>query len=136
MAPIRHDLFLCFGFWHAYSYAHVALWADFRSTFLAPAFFAIFPTQRLLRRPRLVQSSTFLTWIRFSYPHFRGELFDNLQTLRQKMLDFDRKLTDELATARSKKDNPFRHLYLHLLNLQTLLEFCIPIIQDYGLAQE
>ena len=103
MAPIRHDLFLCFGFWHAYSYAHVALWADFRSTFLAPAFFAIFPTQRLLRRPRLVQSSTFLTWIRFSYPHFRGELFDNLQALRQRMLDFDLKLIDQLAAARSKK---------------------------------
>src|SRR5689334_13957014 len=29
LSPIRHDLFLCFGFWHAYAYAHVALWNQF-----------------------------------------------------------------------------------------------------------
>ena len=46
MAPIRHDLFLVFGYWHAYSYAHVALWAEFRATYLADAFWAIFPDQK------------------------------------------------------------------------------------------
>ena len=51
MAPIRRDLFLCFGLWHCYHYAHVALWHEFRATFLAPAFFALFPGQKLLARP-------------------------------------------------------------------------------------
>ena len=27
------DLFLVFALWHAYSYAHVALWAEFRAPF-------------------------------------------------------------------------------------------------------
>jgi hypothetical protein len=58
MAGIR-DLFLCFGFWHAYHYGHVAIWNQYRATFLAPAFWALFPNQKLLRRPKLVQSSTF-----------------------------------------------------------------------------
>ena len=51
MATLRHDLFLCFGLWHAYSYAHVALWTAFRPTFLADVFWSVFPKQRLLRRP-------------------------------------------------------------------------------------
>ena len=48
---VRHDLFLCFGLWHADNYAHVALWHEFRATFLADVFWAIFPNQKLLRRP-------------------------------------------------------------------------------------
>src|SRR5215467_9773934 len=35
LVGMRHDLFLVFGFWHAYQYAHIALWNDFRHTFLA-----------------------------------------------------------------------------------------------------
>ena len=41
MAGVRHDLFLIFGFWHAYHYAHIALWDEFRSTFLAKCFFEV-----------------------------------------------------------------------------------------------
>ena len=44
LAGIRHDLFLLFGFWHAYHYAYVALWDEFRSTFLAKAFWLLYPT--------------------------------------------------------------------------------------------
>jgi len=53
MAPLRHDLGLCLGFWHPYMYCHVAMWDTFRETFLAPAYFCLFPSQKLLRRPRL-----------------------------------------------------------------------------------
>ena len=38
MARVRNDLFLCFGLWHVYNYSHIALWSEFRATFLAPAF--------------------------------------------------------------------------------------------------
>jgi len=88
MAPVRHDLFLVFGLWHAYSYAHVALWDEFRATFLADAFWAIFPDQKLLRRPPLIQSSTLFTWIRLAYPHFRDLLSQPIQVLHTAMLDY------------------------------------------------
>ena len=135
LATIRHDLFLCFGFWHAYNYAHVALWTEFRSTFLGDAFWAIFPTQKLLRRPPLVQSSTLFTWIRLSFPHFRNHLDAKIIELRAAMLDFDINLTTNIEHGvRAEKLNPYRARYIRLCNLQTLLEFCIPVIQDYGAA--
>ena len=31
-----------------------------------------------------------------------------------------------------RKSNPYRHKFIHMLNLQTLFEFCLPVIQDYG----
>ena len=89
MASSRHDLFLCFGFWHAYNYAHIALWKEFRSTFLADAFWAIFPTQKLLRRPPLVQSSTLFICIRLAFPQFRIHLVTKIIELRAAMLDCD-----------------------------------------------
>ena len=73
-AGIRHDLFLIFGFWHAYHYAYVALWDEFRSTFLAKAFWLLYPTQNLMRRPKNTQSSTFFMWLRLAYPSFRDKL--------------------------------------------------------------
>ena len=42
MARVRNDLFICFGFWHLYHYGYIAVWHEFRATFLAPAFFALF----------------------------------------------------------------------------------------------
>jgi hypothetical protein len=135
MAPVRHDLFLCFGFWHAYSYAHVALWSAFRMTFLADAFWAVFPSQRLLRRPSLILSSTLITWIRFAFPRFKDYLITKITELRYAMLDFDVNLVTNLERGIvTTKISPFRSKYIHLLNLYTLLEFCIPVIQDYGVA--
>jgi hypothetical protein len=136
LAPIRHDLFLVFGYWHAYSYAHVALWAEFRATFLADAFWAIFPDQKLLRRPPLVQSSTFFTWIRLAYPQFRNLLFDRIEELGRNMKAYDVELVQniEKGLRQVSKKNPFRPQFVRLLNLQTLMEFCIPVIQDYGVA--
>ena len=125
----------CFCFWHAYSYAHVALWSAFRKTFLADAFWAVFPTQRLLRRPSLVLSSTLITWIRLAFPRFRDYLIAKITELRYTMLDFDVNLVTNLERGiATTKNSPFRAKYIHLLNLHTLLEFCIPVIQNYGVA--
>ena len=135
MASLRHDLFLCFGLWYAYSYSHVVLWTEFRATFLGDAFWTIFPTQKLLRRPPLVQCSTMFTWIRLSYPHFRNHLLAKIDEMRDAMLDFDINLTSNIEQGvRVQKFNPFRGKYIRLCNLLTLLEFCIPVIQDYGVA--
>ena len=70
LTPLRHDLGLFLGLWHPYLYAHVALWDVFRDTFLGPVFFTLFPSQVLLRKPKLNHSSTLLTWLRLAYPIF------------------------------------------------------------------
>ena len=40
LQPFLDKVFVLFGIWHCYMYAHVALWDRFRCTFLADAFFA------------------------------------------------------------------------------------------------
>ena len=134
MAPLRQDLFLGLGFWHPYLYAHVAIWNEFRHTFLAPAFFLLFPNQTLLRRPRLSHSSTFFTWLRLAYPEIRPLLSAALSDTQKQMMMFE---IDHVRAIRDgkvlgTKINPFRARYIHLLNLHTLFEFCLPVIQDYG----
>ena len=89
MAPLRHDLFLCLGFWHPFMYGHIALWSEFRHTFLGPAFFHLFSKQKLLRRPKLTHSSTFFSWLRLCYPSFRHELSKAMESVRQSLLKFE-----------------------------------------------
>ncbi len=134
MARVRNDLFLCFGFWHLYHYGHIAVWHEFRATFLAPAFFALFPESKLLRRPKLTQSTTFFSWLRFAYPHFRDELAHQISVLKTQMIASDVTHVKLMSDKGEKKRNPFRHRYIHLINLQSLFEFCIPCLQDYGTA--
>jgi len=52
------------------------------------------------------------------------------------MTTYDIELVKSIETGgmpRSKR-NPFRPKVIRLLNLQTLMEFCIPVVQDYGVA--
>ena len=127
MAPVRRDLFLVFGYWHAYSYAHVALWSEFRATFLADAFWAIFPDSKLLRRPPLLQSSTLFTWMRLAHPEFRDLLQDRIEELSNDMKTYDIELVKSIETGGMPmfKKKPYRPIVIRLLNLQTLMEFCI-----------
>ena len=74
MQSLLNNVFLVFGIWHAYMYAHVALWERFRMTLLAPAFFFLFPKTKLMKKPPLFKSSVLFTWMRIAYPHFRAEL--------------------------------------------------------------
>ena len=134
LVGMRHDLFLVFGFWHAYHYANIALWHEFRYTFLGPAYFTIFPDQKLLHRPKLTQSATFFMWLRLAYPHFKEQLQRSLATMKARVLSWA--LENARAIAHGErietKDNPSLPPYIHLLNLHALFEFCIPCIQDYG----
>jgi len=84
MARIRHDLFLIFGLWHAYNYSHVALWTEFRATFLAPAFFAIFPHQNRLA-------------------YFRDDLSSEILRMKEQMLRVDVQIVQTLETKGGKK---------------------------------
>ena len=101
MATLRHDLFLCFGLWHAYSYAHIAVWTAFRHTFLADVFWSVFPTP-------LVQSSTLFTWLRFAYPYIRPQLLASINEMRDGMLTYDIKLVESLGSGvKVPKLNPY-----------------------------
>ena len=91
MQPLLNNVFFLFGIWHAYMYAHTALWDCFRLTFLADAFFALFPKTSLMRKPGLFKSSVFVTWLRLAYSDFRDELRDTLYDLKSRYLAEDRK---------------------------------------------
>ena len=132
-AGIRHDLFLIFGFWHAYHYAYVALWDEFRSTFLAKAFWLLYPTHNLMRRPKNTQSTTFFMWLRLAYPHFREKLVSAMTTLKDEVLSWELSfMLDRRLGKDPEKGNPQLPFYVHIVNLYHLFEFCIPCIQDYG----
>jgi hypothetical protein len=136
LVGMRHDLFLLFGFWHAYHYAHVALWNDFRHTFLGPVFFALYPDHKLMQRPKLTQSSTLFTWMRLAYPSIKSKLVAAIVELKQRLLSWQVQYANEIVSGTRMETavNPHLASYIHLTNLHMLFEFCIPCIQDYGCA--
>ena len=91
MQPFLDRVFVLFGVWHCYMYAHVALWDRFRLTFLADAFFALFPNTILMRKPSLFKSSVFLTWLRIAYADFRDDLLATVEELKQRYLREDQR---------------------------------------------
>ena len=107
-AGIRHDLFLIFGFWHAYHYAHVALWDEFRSTYLAAAFWSLYPSEKIMRRPKHSQSSTFFMWLRLAYPSFRDKLKAARLTIQTEFLKWQLFFVREV---RSGKGLPLMFIY-------------------------
>jgi hypothetical protein len=123
----RRNLFLLFGIWHAYLYGHVAIWDRFRAHFLADAYFHLFPKTTLMRKPSLFKSSIFFTWLRVAYPSFRDELIQTLDVLKVQYLETDRKLprnTENIQAARAR--------YIHCINLYSLFDYALPVLQDYG----
>jgi hypothetical protein len=73
--------------------------------------------------------------MRLAYPQVRETLTGKITEMRNGMLAYDIKLAESLEQGElMSKINPFRARYLHLYNLKTLFEFCIPVIQDYGVA--
>ena len=131
-ASIRHDLFLCFGLWHPYMYGHLAIWNEFRHTFLAPAWFTLFPDSALFKRPKLLVSQTFFTWIRLAYPSFRDYLLRQFTSLRDQALQLDSLIVENIENHDLIPPNLYRARVIHLFNLILLLDFCIPVVQDYG----
>src|SRR6185437_5903094 len=115
-AAVPQDQLLLFGFWHPYHYAHVALWNEFRHTFLVPIFFALFPEEKLKRRRSLTQSSTLLVWPRLAYPEISALLGEQLEVMRQKMLDFDLEFISNISEKKGDglPENPYRSRFIHL----------------------
>lgn len=134
LAPILCDLFLVLGPWHTYMYSHVCVWSEFRSSFLASAYFTLFPSQNLFLRPRLLTSSTFFTWLRAAYPSFRPLLLQSLTTLKVLRTIYDIQYTRVLKKRKVLGKNPYGRSYLNLYNLYYLFEYVLPAIADYGSA--
>ena len=120
MQVVLNNVFFVFGIWHCYMYAHTALWDCFRHTFLADAFFSLFPTSILMRKPSLFKSSVFLTWLRLAYPDFRVELRELLLEVQLKYLMEDRR-----CPRNEEKLKLSRATFIHCLNLTTLFEYAI-----------
>ena len=102
LAPIRHDLFLCLGFWHTYQHAHKLVWSEFRSTFLADSFFVLFPNDSLLFAPKLLQSSTFFTYLLLSYRHWKANLISAIQRVKHLLLVEEMVFVNEIDEKKSK----------------------------------
>src|SRR3569623_757084 len=131
---ILHDLFLILGPWHIYMYAHVVVWDIFRSSFLAGAFFAIFPNEKLFFRPKLAASVTFFTWLRASFPIFRKKLMQVLNTLKSLSSLYEIQLPRVLKSKKVLPSNPYRRAYIRLYNLLYLCEFVLTALADFGCA--
>ena len=135
MAPIRNDLYLFLGPWHNYHYGTIAVWMEFRSTFLGPAFFALFPNELLKYRMSLSKSIVFFQWLRRAYPKFRVNLKEAISRSKAELIDFDLKLPFHCQ----KKYVPSRTMvysrYIHLTNLLYLFEYVLPTILDYGVLK-
>ena len=133
MAPIRNDLFLFLGPWHNYHYGTIAVWMEFRSTFLGPAFFALFPNDLLKYRMSLSKSAVIFQWLRRAYPHFRDNLKQKISTVKKELINFDMNLHLQCH----KNNRPLRSKvyskYIHLSNLLYLFEYVLPTVLDYGI---
>ena len=81
--------------------------------------------------------STFFTWIRLAYPEFRDLLGERIRELTIQMTTYDTELVQniEKGVMHASKNNPFRPKFIRLLNLQTLMEFCIPDTRLWGCYQ-
>jgi len=75
---------------------------------------ALFPDQTLLDRPKLIQSTTFLVWMRLTYPHFKSELMKALQQLKTILA------ADDIVGVEYDKCNTNRTRYVHMLNLYSI----------------
>ena len=84
----------------------------------------------------LTQSATLLGWLRLAHRLLKDVLVEQLEALRVQMVDFDLKWIAKINEMKgnSLPENPYRSRFIHLLNLNTMFEFCIPVIQDYGAA--
>lgn len=134
LAPILCDLFLILGPWHTYMYAHVCAWSEFRSPFLASAYFHLFPSQNLFFRPRLLMSSTFFTWLRAAYPKFRPLLIHSLTSIKFLRTLYDIQYTISLKGKKLIPANKYKRIYIKLHNMFYFFEYVLPAIADYGSA--
>ena len=104
---LSNRLGLVLGWWHIFKFCHTLVFTRFASTFLAPAWHALFPNATISSNGgRLSQLSILFTQLRMAYPVF----------------------SHSLAQAKAGLNRILPALQPHLLNLVDLFEFFIPTV--------
>jgi hypothetical protein len=96
------------GLWHPYKQANSVVWSHWGPRFLAPYFNHIVPGANFTAKARLITIITFFTYIRLAAPSFATQL------------------QDAIKAARADRERPLALAYL--LDLRTLVFFCIPVV--------
>ena len=99
------------GVWHPYKQANTVVWGHWGPRFLAPFFNDIVPGSNFQCKARLVTIITYFTHIRLAAPSLAKQL------------------QDAIKTARADRARPLVLCYLLLLDLRTLVFFCIPVVR-------
>lgn len=94
------------GSWHVYKQAHNMVWGAWGYMFLGPMFHALVPHQKIRKHPALSQLETLFTYVRLSYPQWKGRL--------------------SAALVRNNGEAPWHNL---LQNLRDLCELLIPLVR-------
>src|SRR5690348_458555 len=68
---------------------HILQFGRSSDKYLAEAFFAIFPNQKLVSKLKLAHSSVIFTWIRLAYGKCQHIMKAALQELKKKLIQFD-----------------------------------------------
>ena len=94
------------GWWHSYKMASYAIYLKYADTFFAGCFHALWPAKAFYPHPKYLSTVIMhLSLVRLAYPGFKTEL--------------DNALSSDDTGLSSK---------MHLLNLQSLCEFFIPVV--------
>ena len=98
------------GALHSYKQANAIVFRMFQRDFFAQLHFTMFPGQPFFfAQKKLSKNVVLFSWIRLAYPSFRGKLTAALQAM-------------ESGNSSAKAG------YRHLLNLQFLCEWLIPVV--------
>jgi len=94
-----------FGLWHVVKLASEVIWKRLLSSFIAPAFHALYPKGNVYRKPKVLHMFRFFNLISLVYPLFKVSL-ENL-----------------LAQAKEEGLQTLPHI-----NLVFLLDYAIPLV--------
>ena len=103
------------GVWHPYKQANTVVWSHWGPRFLAPFFNHFVPGANFTGKARLITIITYFTYIRLAAPSFATQL------------------QDAIKAARADRARPLALAYL--LDLRTLVFFCIPVVRSLHLVR-
>ena len=101
----QQNFVLTLGTWHPYKVAVENVFFAFLSTFLGPAYHALFPDHSILVKPKLTHLENLFSMLSRAYPHFRRQLLT--------------------AYASADETDPF---FTDIQNLHDLFEFFLPLV--------
>ena len=106
--PTGSWLCVTLGVWHPSKQANTVVWGHWGPRFLAPYFNHIVPGSNFQSKARLITIITYVTFIHLTAPSFAKQL------------------QDAIKTARADRARPL--VLSYLLDLRTLVFFCIPVV--------